>query len=110
MIRNYQDYLVALNQGDQTESVSFNSTALLSWMDSVKDFADEFRVFLGVYGNGAKKGRVTTIIWPYKNGEPAETLSPTTAARGGGDDGEGGPDPDPGGFQIPPLNEGDLRP
>lgn len=107
MIQNYLDYMRSLNADDQTQSVSFNTTALLNWMNSVKDFADEFRIFFGAYSDGTNKGRITTIIWPYKDGEPATRAT----LRSRGDGGEEGDDDDDGDDTfIDPFNEGGLSP
>lgn len=101
MIQNYQDYIAKLGITGQTESVAFNSTALLNWMNSVKAHTDEFRIFLGVYPVGAtNEGRLTTIIWPYKEGEPA-----TGTVTGDKDDSNKSSD-----NLIDPFNEGGLSP
>ena len=64
-------------------------------MNRVKDTTDEFRVCLGMYPDGEQAGRLTAIIWPYKNGQPAKK---PTAGKGGDDDFED------------PFNEGSLTP
>ena len=118
LIQNYDDYLVSRNEKGQTESISFDAAALMNWMESVRDHTDEFRIFLGVYDNvESKAGRITAIIWPYKDGEPA--VKPEEAGRSGGTgEGEGGGNEGGGtggtggggGTFEDPFNEGHLRP
>jgi len=97
MIQAYTDYMSSLGVNDQTQSVSFSTAPLLKWMTDVSPFADEFRIFLGVYPPGsASAGRITTIIWPYSGGQPA--------AKSGGEDRDGGSD------LLKPFNEGGLQP
>ncbi len=64
----------------QTNCVSFGSKALQEYFinNQIFENSDEIRIFLGVYPLDspntypeAKSGRITTIIWPYKNGKPA---------------------------------------
>ena len=67
------EYMTNLNvdMQQQTQSVGFGSADLLQWMGDVATYADEFKIFLGVYTAGEHEGRITTIIWPYKDGQPA---------------------------------------
>jgi hypothetical protein len=98
MIQNYLDYMTQLNIRGQTQSVSFDSPGLISWMDGVKAYTDEFRICFGVYSPAtANEGRMTVIIWPYKDGEPAQS----DAAEAGKDGG---------GTEIQPYNIGGLSP
>ncbi len=97
MKQQYLDYMTKLgvDMKQQTHSVSFNSKILQAWMQQVDTVTDEFRIFLGVYPPASPNaGRISTIIWPYKNGQPA--------TRGGtalGDDG-----------WEDPFNDGEGRP
>ncbi len=90
MIEEYISYMSDLgaDMEQQTHSVSFGSTALLQWMETVQQHTDEFRICMGVYPSGDYAGRITTIIWPYKGGLPA------TAEEG----------------EIEPFNEGSMNP
>ena len=74
--QDYVNYMTGLgvNMNAQTQSVSFDSTVLLHWMNSLGTFADEFRLFMGLNTNG----RTTVIVWPYKNGVPAVDSRGTT--------------------------------
>lgn len=97
MIQAYTSYLTSLDVNGQTESVSFESAELLKWIATVQANTDEFRIFFGVYPAGhARQGRLTTIIWPYKNGSPATHLNL---------EGKDGDD-----TFIPPYNVGELHP
>lgn len=96
MIQEYDNYMTSLNVNGQTESVSFESEELLKWMSDVEEYSDEFRIFFGVYPTGSSNaGRLTTIIWPYKNGNPATQPS----------EGKDGDD-----TLIKPYNIGELHP
>lgn len=112
LIQNYNDYMTALNVSGQTESVGFDAAALLAWIDSVKDYADEFRIFFGVYDSSQKKGRLTSMIWPYKEGEPATRPEALRTDGEGGEGGEEGGTGELGGgaITLEPFNEGHLRP
>lgn len=81
----------------QTHNIAFSTRELLDWMQKVKDTTDEFRVVLGVYPpEHANAGRLTAIVWPYKNGKPA--LKPVVGKDGDDDEEED------------PYNEGSLTP
>lgn len=69
----YIDYMTNLgvDMEAQTHSVAFGSTDLKNWIDAVAASSDEFRIYLGVYPTGPSAGRLSTIIWPYNNGQPA---------------------------------------
>lgn len=87
-----------VNMQFQTHSVSFPSNDLVKWMFELQELGlvDEFRVFAGVYAPPSPHaGRITVIIWPYKNGQPAVD---TTQGNGGG------------GVEIEPYNDGTLNP
>ena len=73
MIETYLNYMshLGVDMERQTHSVAFSSGDLKDWMDSVVVHADEFRICLGVYPSGPNAGRISTIIWPYYNGQPA---------------------------------------
>ena len=99
MIAQYLDYMTNLgvDMQKQTQSISFTSKELLQWLSESMPFADELRVCLGVYPEGAENpGRITSILWPYKNGRPA--TKPKIEGKDGDDD------------EIPPYNGGSLNP
>ena len=101
MMGLYVNYMKSLgvNMTQQTHTISFTAPELLKWMSEVEPYADEFRICEGVYGPGHEKaGRLTTIIWPYKNGSPAYKASEEEGKDGGG------------GTPINPYNEGNGRP
>ena len=100
MVATYVNYMEqhGINMTQQTMNVSFNTTTLMAWLDQVKGYTDEFRICVGVYPDGeSKAGRLTAIIWPYKDGKPA--TQPTTLGKDGG-----------GSSFIKPFNEGGLQP
>jgi hypothetical protein len=56
----------------QTQSVSFTKSDLMTWLNNVMPNADELRVFMGRFPSGYEnEGRTSVILWPYKNGQPA---------------------------------------
>lgn len=88
MIQLYLSYMTGLgvDMNKQTQSVSF-TPELLSWMKTIdtKDY-DEWRVCFGVYPSlDSQKGRMTVILWPYKDGKPAN--KPDAGKSGGGGSG-----------------------
>jgi len=97
MVNQYLIYMKehGVDTKTQTHNIAFSSPELLEWMNRVKTTTDEFRVCLGVYPSGQNAGRLTAIIWPYKDGKPAKK---PTAGKGGDDDDED------------PYNEGGLTP
>jgi hypothetical protein len=87
----------------QTNCVSFGSKALQDYFanNNIFENSDEIRIYFGIYPAdspkiypGAEPGRLTTIIWPYKDSQPA--TYPV------GELGEGEP--------IEPYNIGTLQP
>ena len=101
MIAQYIEYMTKLgvDMQKQTQSISFTSKEFLVWLNETMPFADELRVCLGVYPPGDENpGRITSILWPYKDGRPA------TWPKTEGKDGEDDPD------EIPPYNGGTLTP
>ena len=101
MITQYLVYMKSLgvDTAKQTHSVSFTSKELLNWLSEVMPYADELKVCLAEYPNGYEHaGRMTTILWPYRDGRPA--TRPKIEGKGGGDDDE----------EIPPYNDGTLDP
>lgn len=97
MIQENLAYMTGLgvNMSKQTESVSFDGTILQQWLATVMPFADELRIFLGVYPPGVPNaGRITTILWPYKSGQPATKSSAGDGAT----------------VMIEPFNEGQHHP
>jgi hypothetical protein len=103
MIADYLAYMTAhgIDMKEQTHCVEFASDALLAWMGSVSSYCDQFRICPGRYPKGHEyEGRLTVIIWPYKDGKPA--VKPKDPGNGGtGDD-----DDEP----VDPFNEGTLNP
>jgi hypothetical protein len=77
MIAAYISYMKShgIDMDKQTQSVSFTFNELQAWLNSIAPYSDELRVCMGVYTSGKNAGRITTILWPYKNGEPATELS-----------------------------------
>ena len=85
----------------QTQSVSFTSAELMNWLNKTMPAADELRIFLGVYPAGHEHaGRITTILWPYKNGQPTSQATRV----------EGKDDPPPPPPPTDPYNAGGLNP
>lgn len=100
MIDSYLTYMAdhGVDMKIQTHNVGFTSSQLLEWMLRVKDStgSDEFRICLGVYPQGHQyAGKLTTIVWPYKDGKPAKK---PIQGKDGDDTFED------------PYNEGELRP
>ncbi|MGZ8549053.1 MAG: hypothetical protein ACXWV2_00265 [Chitinophagaceae bacterium] len=101
MIEEYLNYLkqLGVDPNKQSQSVSFTGKELMAWMSQTMPFADELRVFLGVYPKGEPNaGRITVILWPYKDGKPAAQAY---------SEGKDAPPPPP---PIPPYNNGGLNP
>jgi hypothetical protein len=99
MIQEYIKYELQHNidPTKQTQSVSFKGAELMKWLSESMPHADELRVCFGSYPAGTDNaGRVTVILWPYKNGEPAN--QPVTEGKDGG------------GGKMPPYNQGGLQP
>src|SRR6185436_415438 len=74
MINEYASFMhgLGVNMATQTQDVAFTGSALSTWLGNVMPFADELRVFMGVYPLGnPRAGRTSVILWPYKNGAPA---------------------------------------
>lgn len=102
MIQDYILYMQSqgINMDKQTHSISFTRDKLMDWLKKTMPDADELRVCLGAYGKGDKNaGRITVILWPYKNDEP------TTQAVYEGKDA-----PPPSQPPTPPYNQGTLNP
>ena len=100
MISEYISYMekLGVDMTKQTQSVSFTSKEFYTWLTSVLQYMDELRVCIGVYPDGTGAGRITTILWPYKDGKPAR--KPKVEGKGGGDDDE----------DVEPYNEGGPNP
>lgn len=101
MIQQYVTYMTThgVDMNFQTQTVVFDTTLLMEYLDRTKGYTDEFRICIGVYPNDeSKAGRITAIVWPYKNGQPA---SRSTDAEGKGG---GGKPP------LDPFNDGGLLP
>ncbi len=74
MINKYVDHVQRLDVDakKKTQYVSFTLSSFLEWLNQVAPSSDELRICLGIYADDSSEpGRVTTIIWPYKNGKPA---------------------------------------
>lgn len=100
MTKLYADYVqyLPVPSTKKTEYVSFSFAEFMSWLKQVEPYADELRICLGVYSViPPDDGRVTAILWPYKNGEPA-TQPFVEGKDGSGDQG------------VPPYNEGSTGP
>lgn len=99
MIKEYIMYMESkgIDMNKQTHSVSFTKDKLMDWLGKNMSAADELRVCLGAYGKGNENaGRITVILWPYKDGEP------TTQAYSEGKDAPPPP--------TDPYNNGQLNP
>jgi hypothetical protein len=102
MIKDYILYMTSqgIDMDKQTLSVSFTRDKLMDWLNKTMQDADELRICLGAYSKGDEHpGRLTVILWPYKNDEP------TTQAVYEGKD---APPPLP--PPTPPYNQGTLNP
>ena len=78
MLTKYTDYMTGLgvNMEEQTQSVSFSIGPLMHWLNSVSADSDEIRIFMGAYPDGEPQaGRTTVVLWPYKDGSPAESTT-----------------------------------
>ena len=102
MTEAYRTFLKenGIDPDKQTQSVSFTAAELMNWLNKTMGFADELRICLGVYPVGhVNAGRITTILWPYKDGKPC---AQTTRVEGKDD-----PPPPP---PTEPYNAGGLNP
>lgn len=100
MIQEYINFLKeqGIDPDKQSQSVSFDGTELMAWLNNVMPLADELKICLGVYPKlDANAGRITVILWPYNAGLPALQLV---------SEGKDGNPPEP----IPPYNAGTLNP
>lgn len=100
MVSEYIAYMTKLgvDMNNQTQSVGFTSPELVKWMSDTLPLADEFRIFFGVYPPGHEQaGRLTSIIWPYKNGNPS--VEPLVSGSLGDD-----------GTPVKPYNDGSGAP
>lgn len=103
MIEEYQKHLrqLGVDPEKQTQSVSFTASELMNWLNKTMPAADELRICFGVYPPGhPNAGRITTILWPYKDGKP--TCQSTQI------EGKDGPPPPP--PPTDPYNAGGLNP
>lgn len=98
MMEQYVSYMQSLNQSDQTQYISFTAQELLNWLTAVMPYCDEIRICEGLTPEEhPQAGKITAIIWPYKDGQPATKPK----------DGNGGGDGDD---KISPYNDGALGP
>ena len=101
MVNKYIDHVknLGVEPNKKTQYVSFTLPEIMDWLNQVTPFTDELRICLGVHTQEASDpGRVTVIVWPYKNGEPA--TSPLSEGKDGGGGGGG----------INPYNDGNSGP
>lgn len=101
MIQEYTRYMESqgIDMHKQTVSVSFTGPELMSWLRDVMSYSDELRVCLGAYGKeDSNAGRITVILWPYKDGAPA--TQPYLQGK------DAPPPPPP----TPPYNQGGMNP
>lgn len=102
MIEEYLQYMKAqgIDMDKQTHSISFTRDKLMDWLTRNMEGADELRICLGAYGKDeSNAGRITVILWPYKDGEPfTQPIS----------DGKDAPPPPP--PPGDPYNQGGLNP
>jgi|GEM_PF-793072 len=122
MVKTYNTYMQTLgvDMKTQTQSVSFNLSELMEWLNKMTPIADEIRVFMGDYPDEApESGRTTVLLWPYKDGQPSRTtdksLATDTDPELPGDENNndiaGTPPPPPGGGDpADPYNDGTLHP
>jgi hypothetical protein len=106
MKREYISYMTGLgvDMTHQTHSVSFGIDSILAWMTGKLPVADEFRIFFGRYpSDHVHAGRLTCIVWPYKDGKPS--CCPVHMGKGGDPD-----DCDDEGEEEEPFNDGGLNP
>jgi hypothetical protein len=99
MMKEFDHYMRSrgIDMGKQTQSVSFSGQEMMNWLKNVMPYADELRICFGAYpGNEPSPNRITVILWPYKDGQPAN--QPVVVGKDG--DGE----------KIPPYNQGGLNP
>lgn len=84
MMEEYVSYMQGLGAGNQSQYISFTAQELLNWLSDVMPFTDELRICEGIYPVGhSSAGRITVILWPYKDGNPA--TKPLTDGKDGGD-------------------------
>ena len=82
----------------KTFTVSFTGRELMDWLTEKMALADELKIFFGKYPKeDPQAGRVTVILWPYKDGQPLTD---------GYSEGKDGTPPPP----TPPYNQGSLTP
>lgn len=109
MVKAYTSYMQTLgvDMQKQTHSVAFTLPELITWLTKMTELADEIRVCMGDYPAGdPQAGRTTVILWPYKNGQPAQYPS----EENGGDCEEGEDCENGGSKDIDPYNQGQLYP
>jgi hypothetical protein len=103
-----EDYIRSTEPGiedlsKKTWSVSFTGKELMDWLVEKMPFADELRICFGKYPkDDPNGGRVSVILWPYKDGKPATEGYSEDYSQGKDE-----PVPPP---PIPPYNNGGLQP
>ncbi|MEO8404141.1 MAG: hypothetical protein ABI480_06085 [Chitinophagaceae bacterium] len=100
MIQQYLNYMTSLgvDMNNQTRAITFPTGEVLKFMNENMQYTDEYRICLGVYPSGdSRAGKMSVIVWPYKNGQPA--MKPDDPGKGTG-----------GGKTIAPFNDGGLIP
>jgi hypothetical protein len=75
MIEGYLNYLQdPVDMNRQTHHVTFSAPELMTWLNQIMPRADELRVCFGRYPEGHPQGgKLTVILWPYKDGKPTRT-------------------------------------
>jgi hypothetical protein len=99
MIKEYEDSTESVTElAKKTLTVSFTGAELMGWLTEKMAQADELKIFFGKYPKeNPQGGKVTVILWPYKDGHPLTE---------GYIEGKDGTPPPP----TPPYNNGTLTP
>ncbi|HEX2848527.1 MAG TPA: hypothetical protein VHN59_18420 [Chitinophagaceae bacterium] len=109
MIKTYTAYMqkLGVDMQKQTQSVSFKLPELMAWLTKMTELADEIRICMGDYPAGhPEAGRTTVILWPYKNGQPAQYSTKPNPGDGGTECDDDDDDCE----EVDPYNQGQLYP
>lgn len=107
MIKTYTSYMqkLGVDMQKQTQSVSFKLPELMAWLTKMTGIADEIRICMGDYPAGhPQAGHTTVILWPYKNGQPAQYSTKSDPKDGDCDCDDGDCE------EVDPYNDGQLLP
>lgn len=110
MITAYIGFMEGLgvDMNNQTQSVSFTGSTVMTWLNSIMPRADELKIFMGMYLPGhVKAGHTTVILWPYKNGQPVQSTGGPLMLDGAEEGGSGGGEDD---GTDEPFNDGSGQP